>query len=234
MKTHVFDSKFSLLTDLQGNIATLPEFPEEVVKNEPMMFSCTMMYAYENGGPITRAFLDKACEDTRLLGRSLNSMCFDSRVHMLMPGWFPCIPGWHHDDVPRSRSDGQPNYDNPEFKSQHMLALVNGDICPTEFAVGKAIMPDIPLYAKHPIYKYWHDQIETDIRDNCLTRVAVPSNRFIQFDWQSFHQGTRAIKKGWRWFGRLSWDAGYEQGRPHFNEIRRQVQVYMDHPMEGW
>lgn len=30
----------------------------------------------------------------------------------------------------------------------------------------------------------------------------------------------------------LSWLI--EQGLPHFNEVRKQVQVYLEHPMEGW
>lgn len=236
MKKHVFDSKFDLQTDLSGNAISLPDFDERTVKSEPMFWSATTEFAYDNGGPITRAFLDFIGCSSEFYGKGIedNRFNFDSRVHMLMPGWFPAIPGWHHDDVPRSRSDGQPNYDTPEFKSQHIMALVNGDICPTEFAVGKAIMPDIPLYSKHPIYRYWHTQVESDIRDDCLVRVSVPSNRLIRFDWRGFHQATRAVDRGWRWFGRLSWDAGYEQGRPHYNEIRRQVQVYLEYPMEGW
>jgi hypothetical protein len=239
MKTYHFDSKFTLKTDMQGNVLKLPDYDQNTVKNEPMFWSAQPSFAYEHGGPITRKFLQLALAelhcypDNRL--RALDkSVCFDSRVHMLMPGWFPAIPGWHHDDVPRSRSDGQPNYDTPEFRSQHVMALVNGDICPTEFAVGRAIMPDIPLYSKHPIYKHWHDQVELDIRDNCLERVAVPSNRLVCFDWQAFHQAARAVDRGFRWFGRVSWNAGYEQGRPHHNEVRRQVQVYLENPMEGW
>lgn len=234
MKRYHFESKFSV-----G--ARLPHFDEKCVKDEPMFWSCTPSFAWKNGGPITRAFLAAAFNITLadealwvLRDSKVGNYNFDSRVHMLMPGWFPAIPGWHHDDVPRSRSDGQPNYDTPEFRSQHIMALVNGDICPTEFAVGTAIMPEVELFAKHPIYRYWNDQVEYDIKDNCLSRVEVPTNRLIRFDWQAFHQARRAKNKGWRWFGRLSWDAGYEQGRPHHNEVRRQVQVYLEHPMEGW
>jgi len=234
MKMHSIDSRFTV-----G--ARLPEFDEATVKAEPMFWSATPKFAWENGGPITRAFLAAAFGITladyagwKLRDSVAGNYCFDSRVHMLMPGWFPCIPGWHHDDVPRSRSDGQPNYDNPEFKSKHILALVNGDICPTEFAVGQADYPDVPLFSKSPIYKVWHECVEEDIREGTLERVQAPSNRLLHFDWQTFHQGTRAVKRGWRWFGRLTWDAGYEQGRPHHNEIRRQVQVYLENPMEGW
>lgn len=106
------------------------EYSIETVKNEPMFFSSDVNYAYENGGPITKRFLD-------LLPYRFNTGVFDSRVHMLMPGWVPCIPGWHHDDVPRTRSDGQPDYENMAYKSEHVMGLVNGDLAPTQFAVGR-------------------------------------------------------------------------------------------------
>lgn len=32
---------------------------------------------------------------------------WDIKVHMLMPGQYPCIPGWHHDMVPRDESGRQ-------------------------------------------------------------------------------------------------------------------------------
>jgi hypothetical protein len=234
MSKHFFDSRFTV-----G--ASMRQWDEAYVKNEPMLFSATPRFAWENGGAITRDFLSLAfgitlADEARWILRDskVGNFNFDSRVHMLMPGWFPCIPGWHHDDVPRSRSDGQPNYSTPEYKSKHILALVNGDICPTEFAVGRVSYEDTPLFYSHPIYSVWHEQVEQDIKEGSLKRVPVPSNKLIHFNCDSFHQGTKAIKNGWRWFGRLSWDAGYEQGRPHRNEVRKQVQVYLEHPMEGW
>lgn len=187
----------------------------------------------QNGGPITKEFLAKIfgpCTDWGC--KSFQGFNIDTRVHMLMPGWWPCIPGWHHDDVPRRASDGQPNYDNPEYKSKHILALVNGDICPTNFAVGECEMTEVP--SGEVIYKHWHNEVEQHIANGVLKRVAVPSNKLVYFDCDSFHEGTQAVRRGWRWFGRVSWDAGYEQGRPHFNEIRRQVNVYMTNPTEGW
>ncbi len=221
--------------------ASMHLWDQDYVKNEPMMFSTTPAFAWEHGGPITREFLALCFNITLadeaawvLRDRVCGNYNFDSRVHMLMPGWFPCIPGWHHDDVPRTREDLQPNYRTPEYHSQHIPALVNGDICPTEFAVGSASYQDTPLHSPHPLYSVWHEQVEQDIREGVLKRVPVPSNQLIHFNWQSFHQGTRAVGRGFRWFGRLTWNAGYEQGRPHANEIRKQTQVYLEHPMEGW
>ena len=219
----------------------LPKFEQDVVKNEPMFFSADPSFAWANGGPITKAFFkaifggpevfsDGSERPNFLKGIDQQGYCFDSRVHMLMPGWYPAIPGWHHDDVPRTRSDGQPNYEDPHYQSKHVLALVNGDICPTEFAVGEVDMPHVDGV----VYKKWHPIVEQDIKEGSLERVQVPSNQLVWFDHHSFHQASKAVGRGFRWFGRLSWDAGYLTGRPKFNEIRNQVNVYLEFPMEGW
>jgi hypothetical protein len=204
----------------------MSDFDQEVVKNEPMFFSCDGDYAYKHGGPITREFLELLYLDDHITVP--DNIIFDSRVHMLMKGWFPCIPGFHHDDVPRSSSDGQPNYDNAEYRSRHCMALVNGNIAPTEFATGTFIMPGVP--EGETIYKVWHPEVEEQLDNGIGRRVPAVSNQLLFFDDRTFHQGTRAVDNGWRWFGRASWDTD----RKPVNEIRRQVQVYLEHPMEGW
>src|SRR5580700_1237659 len=108
----------------------LPEFPRRVVKNEPMLFNCDFDAAWRLGGPITRYFIDAVlraggfgspAEAPRYFDAPI---IVDTRVHMLMPGWYPCIPGWHHDDVPRTRADGQPDYVTPVYKARHAMAMV--------------------------------------------------------------------------------------------------------------
>jgi len=94
-------------------------FTQDDVKNEPMFFNSDLDFASKNGGPITRAFIKHFISEQG----DRRPYVFDSRVHMLMPGWYPCIPGFHHDDVPRSTSTGQPNYVDPEYRSEHCLGL---------------------------------------------------------------------------------------------------------------
>lgn len=202
----------------------LKQFSQDQVKNEPMLFNCNGHFALEKGGQITRNFVEAFYSET---GRDLHDIVIDTRVHMLMPNWFPCIPGFHHDDVPRSKN-GQPNYDTLEYKSYHCLALVNGDICPTEFAIGKAEFNEVP--EGEIVYKQWHKEIVEHIKTGKLKSVLAPSNTLVYLDWQTWHQGTRAINNGWRWFGRISWNTN----RKPTNEIRKQVQVYLENPMEGW
>ncbi len=215
---HVFNSKF---TDLGSFMVEEP--PQGVIKNEPMFFNSSVEYAYKKGGPITKGFLDS-------LPSEWEDGVFDSRVHMLMKGWYPAIPGYHHDDVPRSRKDGQPNYENPEYHSEHICGLVNGAICPTQFAVGRAAMPEVP--EGQIIYKTWHQHVVKQIEIGALKVVECPSIHLIYFDCHTFHQGRAAIAGGFRWFGRISRHTA--RTKKITNEIRVNANVYLEFPMEGW
>lgn len=218
MKTHRFESQIRLGSLFKS------DFTEQQVKDEPMLFDCDMQSAMDMGGPITRAFiaaLPRLWFDEPVV--------FDSRVHMLMEGWYPCIPGFHHDDVPRG-ADGQPNYRDPEYFAQHAMGLVNGDICPTVFALGACEMPlDV---GSQPIYRRWHVEVESLLFRNALAPMLAPSGRIINFDANTLHAGTKAVRPGWRWFGRISRNTRRTES-PR-NEVRRQVQVYLDNAMEGW
>jgi hypothetical protein len=216
MSHHLFNSRIDIAGDL-------PEFSEQQIKNEPMLFNCDLKTASELGGPLTKAFLEALPN----YWKWSDDMVIDSRVHMLKKGWFPCIPGFHHDDVPRERSDGQPNYIKPSYHSEHVLALI-GDCCPTQFATGLSTFPEVPLGEKY--YKVWHPLVVEKIKKGELQSVNAPSNKLVYFDWQTWHQGVPAIKDGWRWFIRASRNTD----RKPTNELRRQVQVYLDMPMEGW
>jgi hypothetical protein len=194
------------------------------VKNEPMLFSCDFEAASRLGGPLTQRFIYALTPDWR----EAEDLILDSRVHMLMPGWYPCIPGWHHDDVPRSRSDGQPNYVSPEYESEHVMALMGDNCAPTEFAIGTCELPDVPI--GKTIYKEWHPIVERMVRNQELKLRVAPMHKLLGFDNQTFHQGVRATSGGWRFFIRAS---RYTHREP-VNEVRRQVQVYLEVPMEGW
>ena len=202
---------------------TVSPYSNDVLKNEPMFFNCTWNYAYKNSGEPTKEFLLSLPSELHN-----DRTIIDSRVHMLMPGWFPCIPGYHHDDVPREREDNQPEYHNPSYRSKHALILYNGDVCPTEFAIGESEFPEVPLGETY--YKVWHPMVVDKIAKGELELVKAPNNTVVFFDDRTWHQGTQAVANGWRLFIRASW----ETNRIPTNEIRRQVQVYLENPMEGW
>jgi hypothetical protein len=222
----IIRSSYSLLSGV------VPEFDQLTIKNEPMLFNCDYEHALELGGPVTKTVLSNLPRDWRDV-----PLVIDSRVHMLMPGWIPCIPGWHHDDVPRTREDGQPNYGPDQPRSQHIVCLLNGDICPTAFATGTLdfAMPGLGKV----IYGELHEVVEQAIHDGHLTLSHAPSNRLVLFDDRTWHTGTSALSNGWRFFIRISRyfsPAGQPiaRGNERTNELRRQVQVYLPAVNGGW
>lgn len=222
----IFNSKFKKLTMFAQHVSN------EDIKREPMFFNSDLDFAYKNGGEITRSFINNLPSDWK------ENVVFDSRVHMLMPNWYPAIPGWHHDDVPRPEipvgqhflTAGQPDYDNTRYFSQHILGLVNADICPTKFATGICTMPKVE--DGETVYKKWHVEVEKLLKNGELQLHEAEDRTLYQFDWQTFHTGTKAIKNGWRWFGRVSRNT--DRTESITNEIRVNAQVYLEFPMEGW
>lgn len=222
-----FNSHFKELGSFASGVGN------EGIKNETMFFNCDLEFAYDNGQEITKSFIDNLPEDWKK-----GEVVFDSRVHMLMPGWYPAIPGYHHDDVPRPEiatgqhfiTAGQPDYDNPRYLSEHILGLVNAQVAPTDFAIGSCTLSQIP--DGDLIYRQWHKEVLELIDKGEMKRAQCPDRTLIQFDWQTFHQGTKAVSSGWRWFGRVSRNT--DRTKKITNEIRRQAQVYMEFPMEGW
>lgn len=217
-----------------GNIGTFAQdVDNSSIKNEPMFFNSDFEYAMKNGGPITKSFLSSLPPDWQD-----NPFVFDSRVHMLMPGWYPAIPGFHHDDVPRPDipvgqhfiTAGQPDYDNPKYKSEHILGLVNADVCPTQFATGECTMPAIP--EGELIYRTWDAEVKELLFQKSLQSVLTKDRTLYYFDWQTFHTCTKAVSNGWRWFGRVSRNT--DRVNKITNEIRVNAQVYLEFPMEGW
>lgn len=218
LTTYKFNSQFQE----RGSFAE--EVDNKVIKNETMFFNCDLDFAYKHGNEITRSFIDALPDDWKTC-----DTVFDSRVHMLMPKWIPCIYGVHHDDVPRPNG-GQPDYDNPSYLSEHIMGSVNADICPTQFYIGEAEFDKVTTGEN--IYKVWHEEVLQKAEKGELQAVDAKDRTLIQFDWQTWHTGVLARQNGWRWFGRLSRNT--DRTKHITNEIRRQTQVYMDNLTEGW
>lgn len=222
-----FDSQARAVGSFAGCISN------DKIKNETMFFNCDLDFAWKNGGPITRSFIMNLPYDW-----NTDEVVIDTRIHMLMPGWYPAIPGYHHDDVPRPDipagqhflTAGQPDYDNPRYLSEHIIGLVNADVCPTHFATGCATFSEVP--EGKTVYKHWHPEVLKHIEDGTLSVFEAPDRTLLQFNHATWHTGSKAIKNGWRWFGRVSRNT--DRVKKITNEIRVNAQVYLEFPMEGW
>jgi len=147
---------------------------------------------------------------------------------MLMTGWYPCIPGWHLDDIPRTRKDGQPDHRSPIYKADHVMGIV-GEVSKTEFVFGKLRLYDVPE-GKGTIYEIWNKEIDLLLKRGRIKIRAVEPGRVIYFDHECFHRGTPTTRPGWRWFIRITRNSQ----RKFLNEVRTQTQVYLTAPFDGW
>ena len=117
---------------------------------------------------MVRKFIDSLPLDSRFKYLSI-----DSRVHMLMPGWMPCIGGWHCDDFYRPGQVGnhatggpvQPDLEGiirDEKYSKHH-ALVIGDTAPTEFITTPFNLEIPTIKPGENLYKKFDQLIEQEL-----------------------------------------------------------------------
>jgi hypothetical protein len=196
----------------------LSDFTEEDIQKEPMFMDATPEFALEQGGPITRDFINTIKEEISF--NSLKPVIFDCRVHYVEQGQYPAIPGWHHEDASRvGNKNRRPEYINPQYRSYHVMGMINGDICPTEFALGEV---DFELPDSDYVYGIWAPMVDEAIKDGQLQLYRAPSNQLIWFDDRVWHRASSAVKSGWRWWGRMS----YSTHRIPTNKIVENYPVY--------
>ena len=210
------------------------------IEIEPMLYNAGPELAASAAGPMASELLDMAFKLPGWEHAAWGPWSLDCRSHMLMRGWYPAIPGWHHDDVDRG-SDGQPIYDREMPPDRKMLAVVIDahdapTVALTEWAgtnpyptVDEAAVVDVswPLPGDAPVYRYW----DNEIRSMNLPTWRALSGRVIEFDPYDFHRARPAERTGWRWFARLTLNPG---PRPDVAKVRAQTQVYLPVTNEGW
>ena len=213
----------------------------KLIQQEPMLFGAEATFADKQGGPLTDLALI-ALED---IGVDRKDLIVDTRSHMLKPGWYPAIPGWHCDEVPRGK-DGQPDIDlipaDPEERPKHYLIVLDaGTQAMTHFLVdspylSKWIISDGTSKHRSALKRGQESTVwnwcDYQIRQHCHPEHIEPalSGHLYEFGQFDFHTATSAKLDGWRWFFR----ATTKSKRPVANEIRRQVQVYLGKENGGW
>lgn len=213
-----------------GRRVVLPR--RELVEATPNLRRASLPNALLFGGPLIRQCL----EDSPLVGDKPH-VFVDTKVSMLMPGWWPAIPGWHTDGVPRvnehgwSDDKGKPSL--PIQCDQHIDGLAPryhtvhiGNHCPTEFIDGLIHLP-----IDHDSDEQMYSEMTRKI-NGCTTlrKLQAEEGRWASWDWWNIHQATQATERGWRLLIRIT-----ESNQPPAEHgfIRPQNQVYV--PKEfGW
>jgi len=223
MNRYTLNPRVDVLTERVSPTADI-----NTLRDEPMFHRADLKFAMEHGGPLTRAALDK-------LPPLHGDWVIDSRTHMLMPGHYPAMPGWHCDGVPRTLDWSQ---GDPKKASQFQPNLAELDPSVMNFAVTVSDKPNGVSLTKYilnsftvlveetPSTNIWSqvsNQVESTLE---LLDWAADDGKIVRFSMTSLHSAQPAFTQGWRWFFRAS------PGTPA-NEIRKQTMVYVTHG-QGW
>ena len=201
------------------------------IAKEPMLFSAGFNYAMKHGGGMTRMILREIDRIQRqewsILqppGRHVIPI-IDTRVHMLMPGMWPAIPGWHCDHVPRKGIKQQPDLPeaDPMQKNYQVLITSCGSLAPTIMLNQDIVVPFNYRNVYGPIDEYLSK------KEKKLSLVECLPGNLYQFTGQTLHRASMATRKGWRFFFRMSMLTTAPA-----NQIRQQVQVYVERAGQGW
>ena len=200
--------KLSLTKEIDNNI-----------EEETMLFNSSVDFAYKNGGDLTRLVIDKL---PKLDIKTGYNLIIDTKTTMLMPGMFPCIGGWHGDEVPRTKENPQPNLNLCDENVIHYICLIPSvkSISNTEF-----LSESVEI-------EYNEQEVWKTVNQNVLKlnpkKFSIQDGYIYSFDQKSLHRGVAANNKGWRFFFRAS-----VLKKEPLNKIRKQVQVYLD-PNQSW
>lgn len=92
------DVAFNRAAPKIGN--SIPEPSQELIEASLNLRQASLEDAARYGGAITR----EALGAMNLRG-DRKYVIVDTKIHLLMPGWVPAIPGWHTDGVPRGEEN---------------------------------------------------------------------------------------------------------------------------------
>ena len=224
-----------------GEITFNPEFEQfakvpgvreiGVLAAEQGMYSASLPFVRQHGGPIVREILDTIpssyYQEAQELG--LYPSC-DVRIHRLYPGMYPAIPGWHCDGEFRETYFGQPDLDRIPV-SKHIICTVSSNedgVSNTQFLTQPftAYVPNVSNEVT--LWSQVHEQVEA-LRPK--TVLDTQDGEIMLFSARTLHRAMPCKVRGWRLFFRMSmWH------KPNLGEgqLARQEQVYVVSERNGW
>lgn len=209
-----------------------PTFDE--IKSTPALWNASLDDAIRYGGDLTRSSI--GAMDLKF---DKKYIIVDTKIHMLMPNFYPAITGWHTDGVPRGKELSPTSKDKPNIFEQENMSdtrfhlLVTGQGCLTHFLSDRNIILDIPSEPDYSLYKVIDKQIKEKIDSGKLQSYEIPSCTSVEFDWWELHTGIKATKHEWRFLIRVT-ETDHMQPQSDLRKIiRTQQQVYIPENF-GW
>lgn len=188
------------------------------LKNEVMFYQSSTSFVRENGGPVAQQFLDR-------MPPRFEDAVLDIRVHRLQSGYYPAIPGYHLDWIPRidkGRPTERPDMSNiPEY--EHIVLIV-AETSLTEFVAESVSFPDIDS----SLNPFGH--ANQSIKVSGVRTEHVESGSMVLFTSRDWHRPSPALGSEWRLLIRAS-RASHARIK---NEIRTQAQVYIPTLEASW
>lgn len=210
-----------------GNSIEAPS--TELVKTTPNLFRASLQDALLYGGELTRAALS-----AMNLRNDRKHIVVDTKVHMLMPGMCPAIPGWHTDGVPRPQKDKPDLRLQEEERPVRYHLLVTGEGCLTEFIKESNVELNVPSEPCSTLYSKINHQVEKQLRHKKITKFQVPSCTVVEWDWWHLHQGIQATKHEWRFLIRVAETDTLAPLKDLREILRTQTTVYVQSTDYGW
>ncbi|QAU06580.1 hypothetical protein SEA_WILLIAMBOONE_74 [Gordonia phage WilliamBoone] len=220
MAKYTFNSDAFRMTD-----ATDVHISDDQIESTPNLRRASLSDAILFGGPAVRDLLERA----PIVG-DREYVFVDTKVTMLMPGWYPAIPGWHTDGVPRGEKGDPSDYGNPSLpkqldrRSPRFHTIIAGVPCLTEFLKG-----DHQLEITHDRDNQMYSEMTNLVEDGLLYvggKSTMPKPLvWSSWDWWQIHRATESLHRGWRLLIRITES---DLVRPSTRDfIRTQNQVYV-------
>ena len=212
----------------------------ELVKNTLGLWNASVEDCLKFGGDLTRSAIG-----AMNLRNDRKYIVVDVKVHMLMKGQCPAIPGWHTDGVPRHANGspaagGEPNllmqieHEKHGIRPPRYHLLVTGQHCLTEAIDGQFAMDMEPeMMNSSGLYKRLSTEVNNKLRVDLLSKYELKSCTVAEWDWWFVHQGKISDGYEWRYLIRATETDHLTPETDLRKIIRTQQNVYV--PSEfGW
>lgn len=209
---------------------------QDAVESSPSLRRASIENALLFGGPLVRAALQ-----TCPLRGNTPHVLVDTKVTFLMPGWFPAIPGWHTDGVPRGMRKDPAGTGEPDLIEQERLSMLG--IIPSfhTVAFGASSLPrflaepldlDLAHGQDRELYAEMSRLVEETVLPDSGPDALVPyeEGQWLTWDWWNIHSATPASERGWRLLLRVT-ESSVPPSDTGF--VRPQNQVYVPTRI-GW
>lgn len=198
------------------------------------LYQASFHSAMIHGGPIVKGALEKLPNEFLFWGRDV---VVDTKIHMLMPGMIPAIPGWHTDGIPRDEK-GSPQGKAlpflPSLEKRNMVRyalFLAGGGSRTAFIPDRHVIVDAPDDPSPDLYKEIDQDISEKIEKKELGFKLVDFDKWYFWDWFELHKAMPAEESAWRLLIRVTVGDYLKPRTTDF--FRAQEQVYL--PLEyGW